>query len=34
MKPAAFDYHAPESLEEALALLNEYGYEAKLLAGG
>lgn len=34
MKPAAFDYHAPQTLEEALGLLNEYGYEAKLLAGG
>lgn len=34
MKPAAFDYHVPQTLEEALGLLNDYGYEAKLLAGG
>ncbi len=34
MKPAAFDYFAPKSLPEALALLAEYGYDAKPLAGG
>lgn len=34
MKPAAFEYHRPESVEEALALLAEHGYDAKLLAGG
>lgn len=34
MKPAPFTYHAPETLEEALALLNDYGYDAKVLAGG
>ncbi len=34
MKPAAFDYHAPRSLEEAAALLGEWGDEAKVLAGG
>lgn len=33
MKPAAFDYRAPESLDEALALLAA-NPEAKLLAGG
>jgi len=32
--PAAFDYHAPRSLGEALALLSDLGSEAKLLAGG
>ncbi|MBA3531822.1 MAG: xanthine dehydrogenase family protein subunit M [Ardenticatenales bacterium] len=34
MKPAAFDYHAPTTLDEALALLAAYGDEAKILAGG
>lgn len=34
MKPAAFAYHRPRSLEEALALLAEHGDEAKPLAGG
>lgn len=34
MKPAPFRYVAAQSLEEALALLQEYGDEGKLLAGG
>lgn len=34
MKPAAFEYHRPETVEEALALLAEHGDEAKILAGG
>ena len=34
MKPAKFDYHAPASVEEALALLTRYGGDAKVLAGG
>ncbi len=34
MKPAPFDYVAPDSLEEALAVLAEHGDEAKILAGG
>ena len=34
MKPSAFDYYAPDSLEEALALLAEHGSDAKPLAGG
>lgn len=34
MKPAAFLYAAPETVEETLALLGEYGADAKLLAGG
>ena len=34
MKPAAFDYFAPESLDEALALLGKHSARAKLLAGG
>jgi carbon-monoxide dehydrogenase medium subunit len=32
--PAAFDYVAPESLDEALSALSEGGEDAKLLAGG
>ncbi len=34
MKPARFEYHAPASIDEVLALLKRYGGEAKLLAGG
>ena len=34
MKPVAFRYEAPASIEEALALLAEHGPEAKVLAGG
>ena len=34
MKPAPFTYIAPTSLEEALAALDQHGYDAKLLAGG
>ena len=34
MKPANFDYYAPSSLEEALNLLQQYGDDAKILAGG
>ena len=34
MKPAPFEYHAPESVDEAVALLREIGDEGKVLAGG
>ena len=34
MKPAPFKYYAPATVEEALAHLAEYGYDAKALAGG
>ena len=34
MKPAVFNYSAPESIAEALDLLAEHGPEAKILAGG
>jgi CO/xanthine dehydrogenase FAD-binding subunit len=34
MKPAAFRYERPDTLEETVALLNEHGDEAKILAGG
>ena len=30
MKPVAFDYHAPATVEGAIALLTRYGGEAKL----
>lgn len=32
--PAAFDYHVAKTVDEAIALLGQYGDEAKLLAGG
>src|SRR5712692_708277 len=32
--PAAFDYHRASTVDEAIALLQQYGDEAKLLAGG
>jgi len=32
--PRPFEYHAPKTLPDAIALLNRYGGEAKLLAGG
>jgi aerobic carbon-monoxide dehydrogenase medium subunit len=32
--PAVFDYHPVQSLDEAIALLQQYGDEAKVLAGG
>lgn len=34
MKPPSFEYFAPTSTAEALALLSRYGYDAKPLAGG
>ena len=34
MKPPSFEYHRADSIEECLALLAEYGDEAKVLAGG
>jgi aerobic carbon-monoxide dehydrogenase medium subunit len=34
MKPASFDYHRPDTLDEALAILAEAGEDAKPLAGG
>jgi CO/xanthine dehydrogenase FAD-binding subunit len=34
MKPAPFEYHVPDSLEQALGLMNQYADEAKILAGG
>jgi hypothetical protein len=34
MIPAPFDYHAPTTLADALALMGRLGPDAKLLAGG
>jgi carbon-monoxide dehydrogenase medium subunit len=34
MLPAAFEYHRPETLDEALTLLSTHGDEGKVLAGG
>jgi len=34
MIPAAFDYHAPASLPEAIALLSRFGDSAKVISGG
>ena len=34
MKPAPFKYYDPETTAEVVALLDQYGDEAKLLAGG
>lgn len=34
MKPAPFDYYAPQTLDEALELLRRFGDDAKPLAGG
>lgn len=34
MKPVAFDYHRPETVAEAVALLSEMREEAAVLAGG
>jgi len=34
VKPAPFEYHAPETVDEVCALLAEYGDDAKVLAGG
>jgi aerobic carbon-monoxide dehydrogenase medium subunit len=34
MKPAPFEYHAPQSLDEAVQLLGQLGEDSKLLAGG
>ena len=34
MIPPAFDYHAPKTVGEAIALLGSLGSDAKLLAGG
>lgn len=34
MKPAPFEYHVPDSIEQALDLMSQHAGEAKILAGG
>lgn len=34
MKPAPFEYHRPDTIESAVKLLEAYGGEAKIIAGG
>jgi carbon-monoxide dehydrogenase medium subunit len=34
MNPSSFDYYRPDSVSEAISLLQEHGENAKLLAGG
>jgi aerobic carbon-monoxide dehydrogenase medium subunit len=34
VKPARFEYHAPTTVDEAVALLSTYGDDAKVLGGG
>src|SRR5919112_6553062 len=34
MNPSNFDYYRPESVNEAVSLLQEHGENVKLLAGG
>jgi CO/xanthine dehydrogenase FAD-binding subunit len=34
MKPATFDYYTPKTVHEALELIEDFGYDAKILAGG
>jgi carbon-monoxide dehydrogenase medium subunit len=34
MKPAPFEYHVPDSLEQALGLISQHADDAKILAGG
>ena len=34
MYPAAFEYHSPATLKDALGLMGKLGDDAKLLAGG
>ncbi|HYB42303.1 MAG TPA: FAD binding domain-containing protein, partial [Candidatus Methylomirabilis sp.] len=34
MKPAPFEYHRPTSLDETFDLLDRYGDDGRILAGG
>jgi carbon-monoxide dehydrogenase medium subunit len=34
VKPASFEYHAPATLDEALALVERYGDDGRVIAGG
>ena len=34
MKPAEFELHRPDTIEQALSLLAEYDFDARVIAGG
>jgi carbon-monoxide dehydrogenase medium subunit len=34
MYPSSFEYHKPQTIQDALALLDRFGYDARCLAGG
>ncbi|MBI2821069.1 MAG: xanthine dehydrogenase family protein subunit M [Acidobacteria bacterium] len=34
MKPAAFEYHDPRTVDETVSLMRQYGFDGKVLAGG
>ena len=34
MIPTSFEYHAPDSIEAALDLIDRYGEDCKILSGG
>ena len=34
MIPASFDYHRPQGLEDAVAILQKHGDDARVIAGG
>src|SRR4029453_19168659 len=34
MIPPSFDYHVPNSVNDAIGMLKKYGSEAKILSGG
>ena len=34
MTPGVFEYHRPNTIEEVLALLGQFGDDGKVLAGG
>jgi len=34
MIPAAFDYHRPQGIEDAVAILQAHGDDARVIAGG
>ena len=34
MIPPTFDYHVPNSVNDAIGMLKKYGSEAKILSGG
>ena len=34
MIPAAFEYHRPDSIDDAIKIITEHGDEARVIAGG